>query len=58
MGAPDKPPRPKKAAPPVQEVAGAPAAEAEKKFLKGRQGALSAWLTRGQEKLGGGKQLG
>lgn len=57
MGAPKTPKAPKPPAPPVQEVAGAPAAEAEKKFLKGRQGALSAWLTKGQT-LGGGKQLG
>lgn len=57
MGAPDVPKAPKKPAPPVKEVAGSQAAEAEKKFLKGRQGALSAWLTKGQS-LGGGTQLG
>jgi hypothetical protein len=57
MGAPKPPKPPKPPAPPVQEIAGAQAGEAEKKFLKGRQGALSAWLTKGQT-LGGGKKLG
>lgn len=57
MGKGAKPPAPPKPPPPpVQEVAGQPAAEAEKRFLKGRKGALSTWLTRGQS-IGGGTQL-
>ncbi len=55
MGSPDIPEQ-KKAPPPVKAVAANPAAEAEKKFLKERKGAMSTWLTKGQT-LGGGNQL-
>lgn len=55
MGSPDIPEQ-KKAPPPVKEIDASAAAEAEKKFLKERQGGMSTWLTRGQT-LGGGKQL-
>lgn len=56
MGSPEPPKAPKPPPPPAQEIAGLPAAEAEKKFIGERKGALSTWLTRGQS-LGGGKQL-
>ena len=55
MGSPKTPkvaPVPK---PPVP-AAGSAAADAEKKILGEKQGALSTWITRGQS-LGGGTQL-
>lgn len=55
MGAP-KIPKPKTAPAPVKEVDAEQAAEAEENFLKGRQGGMSQWLTRGQN-LGGGNQM-
>ena len=55
MGAPE-PPKPIKPPAPVKEVDAEQAAEAEKKFLKGRSNGMSQWITKGQT-LGGGNQL-
>ena len=57
MGKAPKPPKaPPPPPPPVQEVDAEGAGVAEKQFLKGRKGAMSSWLTKGQS-LGGGAQL-
>lgn len=57
MGMKPEPPKaPAAPPPPVMEVDGQPAAEAEKKFLQGRKGAKSTWITRGQS-MGGGVSL-
>lgn len=48
---------PKPAPPIAMPVDAASAGVAEKKSLKGRKGASSTWITRGQS-LGGGSKLG
>lgn len=56
MGKAKTPAAPKAPPPPVEAIAGQPAAEAERKFLKNRKGASSAWITKGQN-LGSGAKL-
>lgn len=49
-------PKVEKLAPPAEDIDAESAGEAMKKFMKGRKGAASTWLTKGQT-LGGGMNL-
>ena len=55
MGKTDLPPV-QKTPPPMQDVNAQSAADAAKKFSKGKKGATSTWVTRGQP-LGGGTSI-